>query len=350
VLSGGGSSQVRSVGGAPVEIPLTEGAAMSFARVTWHASSPLKAIRATAPQAEVSYVAGTDPAAAAKAAADADVAIELATQWTNEAEDAEKLSLRHDKEMLFDADAKANPKTLVVLETGGPVLMPWLDQVPAVIEAWYPGQRGGEAIARILFGEVNPSGHLPITFPASVSQAPRPEPVGRDILADAADAAANAAIAPDKAPVSFPVNYVEGSDVGYRWYEKTGHTPAFPFGYGLSYTDFSYRNLHVTGGDRLVASVDVTNTGSQEGADVPQLYVGHGDTPMRLADFRRVMLAPGETQRVTFVAEPRILAEYDTSLPGWRIAGGPYRVAVGHDAADRALSATAMLTPRTMRP
>ena len=350
VLSGGGSSQVRSVGGAPVEIPLTEGAAMSFARVTWHASSPLEAIRRIAPDAEVRYVAGTDDAAAAKAAAGADVAIVFATQWTTEAEDATSLSLPHDQDALIDAVAAANPHTVVVLETGGPVLMPWLDRVPAVVEAWYPGQRGGEAIARILFGEVNPSGHLPITFPASALQAPRPEPVGLDVLADAADAAANAAIAPDKAPVSFPVEYVEGSDVGYRWYEKTGRTPAFPFGYGLSYTDFAYRNLHVTGGDRLVVSVDVTNTGKRAGADVPQLYVNHGDTPMRLADFRRVRLAPGETQRVTFVAEPRILAEYDTSLPGWRIAGGPYRVVVGHDAADRALSAIATINPRTMRP
>ncbi len=350
VLSGGGSSQVRSVGGAPVEIPLTEGAAMSFARVTWHASSPLKAIRATAPHATVSYIASTDHEAAAKAAADADVAIVFATQWTTEAEDAGNLSLPHDQDALIDAVAAANPRTVVVLETGGPVLMPWLDEVPAVIEAWYPGQRGGEAISRILFGEVNPSGHLPITFPASASQAPRPEPVGRDVLAGAADAAANAAVAADKAPVSFPVNYVEGSDVGYRWYEKTGRTPAFPFGYGLSYTDFAYRNLVVTGGDRLVVSVDVTNTGKRAGADVPQLYVGHGDTPMRLADFRRVRLDPGETQRVTFVAEPRILAEYDTSFPGWRIAGGAYRVAVGHDAADRALMATVQINPSTMRP
>ncbi|WP_119037723.1 beta-glucosidase [Hephaestia caeni] len=350
VLSGGGSSQVRSVGGAPVEIPLTEGAAASFARVTWHASSPLKAIRAMAPEAEVTYVDGTDPVAAAKAAAGADVAIVFATQWTTEAEDADSLSLPHDQDALIAAVAKANRDTVVVLETGGPVLMPWLDKVPAVIEAWYPGQRGGEAIANILFGAVNPSGHLPITFPAAASQAPRPMPVGRDVLAGAAEAAANADAGSAVSPVSFKVDYIEGSDVGYRWYEKTRRTPAFPFGYGLSYSDFAYRNLKVTGGATLTVSVDVTNTGAKAGADVPQLYVGHGDTPMRLAGFRRVTLGPGETQRVVFVAEPRVVADYDVALPGWRIAGGAYRVAVSHDAADRSLSAIATLTPRIMRP
>ncbi|MCM8731719.1 glycoside hydrolase family 3 C-terminal domain-containing protein [Hephaestia sp. GCM10023244] len=350
VLSGGGSSQVRSVGGAPVEIPLTEGAAASFARVTWHASSPLKAIRAMAPGAEVIYLDGRDRAAAAKAAAGADVAIVFATQWTTEAEDVDSLSLPHDQDALIAAVAAANRNSVVVLETGGPVLMPWLDTVPAVIAAWYPGQRGGEAIANVLFGAVNPSGRLPITFPKAAAQAPRPAPVGRDVLGAAGDAAANADAPSDAAPVSFPVDYIEGSDVGYRWYEKMARPPAFSFGYGLSYTAFAYRNLKVTGGDRLTVSVDVTNTGARAGADVPQLYVGHGDTPMRLADFRRVTLGPGETQRVTFVGEPRVLADYDIALPGWRIAGGPYRVAVGHNAADRALTATATLSERTMRP
>jgi hypothetical protein len=156
VLSGGGSSQVRSVGGVPIEIPLTSGAAASFARITYHASSPLRAIRALAPQAQVSYVDGSDPAAAAAAARDADIAIVFATQWTTEAQDPPSLALPDNQDALIASVAKANPKTVVVLETGGPVLMPWLEQVPAVVQAWYPGQRGGEAIAAILFGEVNP--------------------------------------------------------------------------------------------------------------------------------------------------------------------------------------------------
>ncbi|RZJ77440.1 MAG: glycoside hydrolase family 3 protein, partial [Brevundimonas sp.] len=158
VLSGGGSSQVRSVGGAPVEIPLTSGAAASFARTTWHASSPLRAIQAIAPDAEVTYVSGDDAAAAAAAVRGADLAVVFATQWTTEAQDVENVSLPDGQDALISAVAAANGKTVVVLETGGPVLMPWLGSVPAVLQAWYPGQRGGEAIARILFGDVNPSG------------------------------------------------------------------------------------------------------------------------------------------------------------------------------------------------
>ncbi len=351
VLSGGGSSQVRSVGGAPIEIPLTKGPAASFARVTYHASSPLKAIRALAPQAQLSFVDGSDPGAAARAARTADLAIVFATQWTTEAEDAENLSLPEDQDALIAAVAAANPHTVAVLETGGPVLMPWIDRVPAVVQAWYPGQRGGEAIANILFGRVNPSGRLPITFPRAAAQAPRPTPVGLDRLkaADAA-AAANPAEAATSPLQSFPVDYVEGADVGYRWYALKGEKPLFPFGHGLSFTRFAYSDLTVTGGDALRATVRVMNSGKMAGADVPQLYVGHGDRPMRLAAFERVMLAPGESRTVTLTAAPRIVADYDTKLPGWRIERGPYRVAIGHDAADRALTTSVTLEPQTIKP
>ena len=353
VLSGGGSSQVRSVGGAPIEVPLTSGAAASFARVTYHASSPLRAIRAMAPGVEVSFVDGRDPAAAAAAAKGADVAIVFATQWTTEAQDVETLALPDGQDALIGAVAAVNPSAVVVLETGGPVLMPWAAKVPAIVQAWYPGQRGGEAIARILFGEVNPSGHLPITFPAAAAQAPRAAPVGLDAMkASDAAAAANPGAPSNKPLASFPIDYVEGSDVGYRWYERRGERPMYPFGHGLSYTSFAYRNLRVAGGKALSVSVDVTNTGKRAGADVPQLYVqpAAGARPMRLAAFQRVTLAPGETRRVTLTAEPRIVADYDVKRPGWRIAGGTYRVAVGHDAADRSLVATTTLEPTTIKP
>lgn len=353
VLSGGGSSQVRSVGGAPVEIPLTSGAASSFARVTWHASSPLLAIRAAMPQAQVTWIDGRDAAAAAAAAKAADIAIVFATQWTTEAQDAPNLSLPDRQDDLIAAVAAAQPKTIAVMETGGPVLMPWLSAVPAVVQAWYPGQRGGPAIANILTGRVNPSGRLPITFPASASQAPRAAPVGLDRLSAAdAQAAADPGHASDHQLASFAVDYVEGADVGYRWYEKTNAKPLFPFGYGLSYTQFAYRNPVVKGGATLSISFDVVNTGQVAGADVPQMYLNRdgATVPMRLAAFRRVMLKPGETTRVTLTAEPRILAEYDTSLPGWRVAGGRYRVALAHDARDRALVSTATVTAATMKP
>ncbi len=351
VLSGGGSSQVRSVGGAPIEIPLTSGAAASFARLTYHASSPLEAIRRTAPDAEVVFVPGDDHAAAAQAARGADAVVVFATQWTTEAQDVETLSLPDDQDGLIAAVAAANPNTTVVLETGGPVLMPWLDAVPAVVQAWYPGQRGGEALARILFGQVNPSGRLPITFPRSADQAPRPTPPGLEAL-KASDAASNAGAGSAAAFQPFPVDYPEGSDVGYRWYEREGHSPLFPFGHGLGYTRFEYGDLRIEDGDRLTVSFDVTNAGERAGTDVPQLYVtplAEG-APRRLAGWSRLTLQPGETRRVSITAEPRILAEYDTATPGWRIAAGTYRVRVGRDALDDDLGGEATLSPQTLQP
>lgn len=351
VLSGGGSSQVRSVGGAPVEIPLTSGAAASFARTTWHASSPLNAIRAMAPDATVTYVSGDDPAAAAAAARSADLAVVFATQWTTEAQDVENLSLPDNQDALIEAVAAANPGVVVVLETGGPVLMPWLDRVPAVLQAWYPGQRGGEAIANIIFGEVNPSGRLPITFPRSADQPPRPEVPGLAALA-AADAAAasNPGAGSAGGLQPFAVDYPEGSDVGYRWYEREGHAPLFPFGHGLGYTTFSYGALTTSTDGGLSVSLDVTNTGRRAGVETPQLYVSHDGGARRLAGWGRLELAPGETRRITIVAEPRILADYDTALPGWRIAGGTYRLTVGRDALDDTLSSQATLSPSTVNP
>lgn len=351
VLSGGGSSQVRSVGGAPVEFPLTRGAAHTFARMTWHASSPLKALQAALPDAEISYVDGSDPAAAAKAAAAADLAIVFATQWTTEAQDVPDLTLPDNQDALIAAIAAAQPKTVAVMETGGPVLMPWIDAVPAVVQAWYPGQRGGEALANILTGRVNPSGRLPITFPATADQPVRKTPVGLDTLS------ALQAKYPDEADPSgkletFPIDYVEGADVGYRWYEKQGMKPLFPFGYGLSYTSFDYRNAVVTGGKSLTVTFEVVNTGKRMGAEVPQIYVARDGSghPMRLAGFQRVTLLPGESRRVTITAEPRILADFDTKLPGWRITAGSYTVALARNAEDRARLFKVKIDAATMKP
>lgn len=353
VLSGGGSSQVRSVGGVPIEIPLTSGAASSFARVTYHASSPLKALRAALPQATITYVDGHDPAAAAAAAKAADLAIVVATQWTTEAQDVPDIRLPDGQDALIAAVAGAQARTVVVLENGGPVLMPWLDRVPAVLEAWYPGQRGGEAIANLLTGRVNPSGRLPITFPASVDQPPRAAPVGLDRLTTAqAEAAGDPGQAAKAHADGFAVDYREGADVGYRWYERQKLRPLFAFGHGLGYTRFAYARPTVSGGRTLTVSFDVTNTGKVTGSDVPQVYVARDGAaaPMRLAAFERVTLAPGQTKRVTLTAEPRIVADYDTALPGWRIAAGRYRVAIGHDANDRGLVVTTNLDATAMRP
>lgn len=353
VLSGGGSSQVRSVGGAPIEIALAEGAASSFARITYHASSPLLALRKAMPNAQISFVDGRNLNATLEAARNADLAIIFATQWTTEAMDVPNLRLPDHQDALIAAVAAAQPRTVAVMETGGPVLMPWIDKVPAVIQAWYPGQRGGEAIANILTGRVNPSGRLPITFPASAGQPPRPAPVGLDLLnTQEAMAAANPANASTYELKSFPVDYVEGADVGYRWYEKKGERPLFPFGHGLTYTNFAYRNPVVTGGRTLSISFEVVNAGQREGSDVPQMYVARdgAKAPMRLGAFTRVTLKPGEVRRVTLTAEPRVLADYDTKLPGWRIAGGTYRVALGRNATDRTIVRTATVQAATMKP
>ncbi len=352
VLSGGGSSQVRSVGGAPIEIALSTGGASSFARITYHASSPLAALKAAMPQAEVTFVDGRNLNETVAAAKAADLAIVFATQWTTEAQDVPDTRLPDHQDALIANVVAVQPKSVVVLETGGPVLMPWLDKVPAVIEAWYPGQRGGEAIANILTGKVNPSGRLPITFPADAGQSPRPAPVGLDQLSSLeAQAAADPARAAGFALPSFPANYIEGADVGYRWFEVKGRKPLFPFGHGLSYTSFTYGAPKVSGGKALTVTLSVSNTGAVAGATVPQVYVGReGGGAMRLAAFQRVELKPGETREVTLTAEPRVIADYDPTQPGWKIAGGQYRLAVGKDATDRSMLATVTMAEATMKP
>ncbi|ATC31874.1 beta-glucosidase [Caulobacter vibrioides] len=350
VISGGGSSQVRSVGGAPVEIPLNGGEAASFVRVTWHASSPLQAIKAANPNAEVTYVDGKDPVAAAAAAKDADVAIVFAWHWQTEAQDAPSIALPDNQDALIEAVSAANKNAVVVLETGGPVLMPWLDKVGAVLQAWYPGQRGGQAIARLLFGEVNPSGRLAMTFPKSEDQAPRASAPGFAEQAAIDDARrAGQKAGPIK---GFPVRYVEGAAVGYRWFAQEKRQPLYPFGYGLSYTSFGYKNLKVEDGDGLKVSFDVTNTGKVAGADTPQLYVTSGQRKamLRLAGFQKVDLAPGETKRVTLTVEPRILADYDTAKPGWTIAAGSYPLYVGRNAGEPVLTGSAKLKAWSRKP
>ena len=337
VLSGGGSSQVIPVGGAALSIKAPSGEhnpMAAFRVIVYDPSSPLKAIKAAAPDAVVEYVDGSDPKLAAARARGADVAIVFATQWMIEGYDAPNLSLPDDQDALIAAVAAANPNTAVVLETGNPVLTPWLGQTGAVLEAWYPGAKGGEAIANLLFGRTNPSGRLPITFPGSEAELPRPTVPG--------------AGGPIKA--SFTVDYPEGANVGYRWYERTGAKPLFPFGYGLSYTTFAYSGLKATGGQTLQASVAVKNTGRREGADVVQVYAAPPGGMRRLIGFRKVTLKPGESRRVSVVADPRLIATFDVAQHGWHVAAGDYAVAAGGSSADPPLTKKVKLQERRMAP
>ena len=354
VLSGGGSSQVIPVGGPGLSLPVA-GAAGAFANITYHPSAPLAAIRDMTRNTQVTFSPGTDPAQAADLARDADVAIVFADQWATEAEDLPSLSLPGHQDALIEAVAAANPKTVVVLETGTPVLTPWLDRVSAVLEAWYPGTRGGEAIANILFGAVNPSGRLPISFPREVEDLVRPEIPGQ-IFGPPEEGRTIPTSRPDvqQHKGRFSVEHPEGADVGYRWFAKHGTATLFPFGFGLSYTSFAHSGLELTGGETITASFEVRNSGAVAGIDTPQVYVtvtgSDGQPSQRLIGWARVALAPGESRRVSVTADRRLLANYDVTLPGWRITAGPVAVMVGTSAEDATLHGEVAITAGTLKP
>lgn len=341
VVSGGGSSQVIPTGS--VAFPKPNGAPQWGGGQVYHPTAPLAAIKARAPGAEVTFNDGADLAAAAALAKSADVVVVFATQWSTEGMDiAAKLDGAQDA--LIDRVAAANRKTVVVLETAGPVAMPWQGQAGAILEAWYPGGRGGEAIAKVLFGEVNPQGRLPMTFPASESQFARPELPG-------ADQHIVETLTPSTAK-PFDVTYTEGSDVGYRAFAKSGETPLYPFGYGLSYSAFRYSGLTVTGGKTLTAKFTVTNTGKRAATDTPQVYLTAAPkrTQQRLIGWSKVSLKPGEARAVTVTAPQRMLANWDASAHGWRLDGGAYRLVMGPDAATPTLSGSAKVAAALLKP
>jgi beta-glucosidase len=231
------------------------------------------------------------------------------------------LALPQQQDALIAAVAAANPRTVVVLQTGGPVTMPWLAQVPAVLEAWYPGSSGGEAIASVLLGEVNPSGHLPATFPASVAQLPRPVLDGY----------------PQVEERRFDVDYHEGAAVGYKWFDLKGMQPLFSFGHGLSYTSFDLSGLRASvSGGVLSASFTVRNSGKLRGKEVAQVYVAplgaSWEAPKRLAGFKKVDLSPGASATATVTIDPRLLAMYDPASKRWKVSGGDYRLTLAADA------------------
>ncbi|HVS78493.1 MAG TPA: glycoside hydrolase family 3 C-terminal domain-containing protein [Steroidobacteraceae bacterium] len=328
VISGGGSSTVFPPGGNAV--PGLEPRGWP-GPVVYLPSSPLAAIMGQSPQARIRYLSGEDVGAATRQARRADRVIVFATQWAAESQDV-PLRLAGQQDALIAAVAAANPHTVVVLETAGPVLMPWAGKVAAVLEAWFPGSGGGPAIARVLFGAVDPSGRLPVTFPRSLEQLPHPRLPGADVA--------------DGKP--FNVDYREGAAVGYRWFEERRHEPLYPFGYGLSYTKFRYSHLAARLRDhRLVVSFEVSNVGSRAGAAVPQVYVGPQaggwEAPRRLAGWSKVSLAPGASAKLSITVDPRLLSRFDEAGESWRTAPGTYAVWLGESSADTRLSAEVRL-------
>jgi beta-glucosidase len=319
VLSGGGSAQVLPANGQPVRVPVGGNGSMSaFRTMIFDPSPPLVAIQSAWPQARVAFDAGAFPADAADLASHSDLAIVFVTRHELEGYDIPDLALPYGQDALVDAVASANPHTIVVLETGNPVAMPWLDKVAALLMAWYPGQEGGQAIADILSGAVNPSGRLPMTFPRNEAGTVRPRLPNFGVE--------------EGAEVS--IDYSEGADVGYRWYQLHGVPMQFAFGHGLSYTRFAFDDIHVKGGATLQVSVDVHNVGSRSGAVVPQVYLisAAGTKAFRLLGFERVELNPGEHRAVTIKADPRLLGSFDESKRKWTVAAGTYQIGVGNAA------------------
>src|SRR5215472_127753 len=297
VPSGTGSGAVLPVGGYAAVIKIGGSGVMGGARNLFlFPSPPFGELQRLLPQAQLEFDPGLTPAEAVLLARRSDVVIAFGIRVEGEGFDGADLTLPWGQDAVIDAVADANPNTIVVLETGNPVSMPWRDKVKAIVQAWYPGQAGGQAIAEVLTGAVNPSGRLPITFPASLGQTPRPELPGLGT--------------PWGTPVT--IEYNEGAEVGYRWFAHTGQTPLYPFGHGLSYTSFGYRDLQADGGETVTAAFTVTNTGDRKGADVPQVYLTSApDGPrMRLLGFERVELEPGESRTVTVTADPRLLARF----------------------------------------
>jgi beta-glucosidase len=280
---------------------------------------------------QVRYDAGDDADRAASVAKGADMAVVVVADTSSEGTDKPCLGLNCgssdnlDRDALIERVAAANKKTVVVMETGGPVLTPWRDKVAGMVEAWYPGVEGGSAIARVLFGDVNPSGRLPATFPRREAD----EPTFGD---------------PETYPgVGEEVTYKEGVFVGYRWFDEKGIEPAFPFGHGLSYTTFAYTGLDVTRGSegKVTVSVDVKNTGKRAGIEAVQAYLGLPDPkpgvrqpPRALHGFERLSIPPGATRTARIELGPRDFAYWDVATGGWRVAPGCYSLQVGHSSRD----------------
>src|SRR6201996_3445635 len=335
-LNPNGTESIAVIGtdaGAGVELAGGGSGTVTSSNTVW----PITGIQnAVGSGVHVTYTAGNDngtanigqAVTAARAATDAIIFVNLPE---GEESDLTTLDLSATDESLISQVAAANPNTIVGINSGGPVVMPWLSSVAGVFANWYPGQGVGSAMAALIFGTANPSGKLPVTFPSSLSQVP----------------AQTTAQWPGTAT---GVTYSEGVKIGYRWYQSQNITPAFPFGYGLSYTSFSFSNLNVgsfNANGTATATATITNTGSVAGADVAQLYVGDPaasqDPPEQLAGFQRVTLNPGASTTVTFPLTVHDLASWSASDNQWEAQAGTYSIKVGDASSNLPLTGSTSL-------
>jgi beta-glucosidase len=344
MISGGGSAQVDPPGGNAI-MPPGQGAT-HWGEPVWFPTSPLRAIRAKAPQANIQFDSGADPDSAAALARNADVALVFASRWESEAMDLPNLSLPDHQDDLISKVAAANPHIVVVIESGTAVTMPWENQVSAILDAWYAGSSGADAVANILFGDVTPTGKLPMTFPRSVADLPHPKlitPPLQSISKPGPDEWKQ--IAAGLAP--FQVYYNEGVKVGYKWYDAENKPVLFPFGYGLSYTTYSYLNLRVRAGTNPTVTFTVANTGHRAGVEVAEVYASlpaaAGEPPKRLVGWSKVPLNAGESKEVTVNVEQKFLSIFNIKKNGWELIPGDYTFMVGGSSQDLTLKETVNL-------
>jgi beta-glucosidase len=339
MISGGGSAQVDPPGGNAI-MPPGKGATHWQDHI-WFPTSPLKALRAKFPNAKVEFDSGQDASATAALAKKSDVAIVFAHQWLAEGVDLPSLSLPDNQDALIEQVAAANPNTIVVLETGTAVTMPWIAKVRGVVEVWFAGSSGHTALANILAGDVNPSGKLAMTFPKS--EADLPHPVIPPLPKEDEGQGTGVENGPTHVASKYTVHYDDGLKVGYKWYESEHKEPLFPFGFGLSYTTYAYSNLKADGAQRSV-SFAVKNTGKRAGAEVAQVYAtlpeAAGEPFKRLVGWQRIELAPGESKTVTVPVDARVMSIFDEQKNGWSLLPGAYRIFVGPSSSQTPLNAT----------
>jgi beta-glucosidase len=327
MISGGGSAQVDPPNGNAIALEGQK--ATHWQDHVWFPTSPLQALEARLPQTKISFDAGSDLQAAAELARNSDVAIVFAHQWTAEGMDLPSLALSADQNALIEAVAAANPRTIVVLENGTAVTMPWLSKVASVVDAWFAGSAGHKALVNVLVGDVNPSGKLALSFPKSEQDLPHP------VIPALSEEDQRMSMGPVNEGThlsSYAMHYDEGARVGYKWYESEQKQPLFAFGFGLSYTSFAYSGLSVDAGNQTV-QFTVKNSGARAGDEIAEVYAtlpkSAGESYKRLAGWKRLTLAPGESKTVTVALDKRVLAVYDEAKENWTLTPGEYGVLIG---------------------